>query len=215
MKFDNYLSLCLEQAQLSPLGQRHGCIVVKGGKVIGKGFNDYRSGFDGGALKTGNLPSKSFPIDKSKDKGKIEPAFKTFEDMFSGKSQTNPNPVLSMHSEMMAINSALASSGTLAKSNQSCIKPSHTLPRDSKRKRHQRRELNKSLAATAVAAASPRTRQYTGEVSSPGWRVKAGTRPRFSGSTFPEETTTPTTTLPTTTTTTRTELSAGSQFWEV
>ena len=215
MKFDNYLSLCLEQAQLSPLGQRHGCIVVKGGKVIGKGFNDYRSGFDGGALKTGNLPSKSFPIDKSKDKGKIEPVFKTFEDMFSGKSQTNPNPVLSMHSEMMAINSALASSGPLARTNQSCVKPSHTLPRDSKRKRHQRRELNKSLAAAAATAAGSQIR-YTGEVPNPGWRVKAGTRLRFSGSTFPEETTT--TTLPTTTTPTtrtRTGLSARSQLWAV
>ena len=214
MKFDNYLSLCLEQAQLSPLGQRHGCIVVKGGKVIGKGFNDYRSGFDGGALKTGNLPSKSFPIDKSKDKGKIEPAFKTFEDMFSGKSQTNPNPVLSMHSEMMAINSALASSPTLARSNQSSIKPSHTLPRDSKRKRHQRREVNKSFAA----AIDPQTHPvYTTEVPNPGWRVKAGTRPRFSRPTFPEEavtTTTRTTTLPTTTTA-ATDLSTRVQFWEV
>jgi hypothetical protein len=56
MKTDNYLNLCLEQAAKSPLRYRHGAIVVRGGKVIGKGYNDHRSGFDGGALKTGLLP---------------------------------------------------------------------------------------------------------------------------------------------------------------
>ena len=117
---------------------------------------------------------------------------------------------------MMAINSALASSPTLARSNQSSIKPSHTLPRDSKRKRHQRREVNKSFAA----AIDPQTHPvYTTEVPNPGWRVKAGTRPRYSGSTshvsgrvflsasgykveaekLPEDTTTTAATTPTTT----------------
>lgn len=33
MKTDNYLTLCLEQAALSPLRNRHGCIIVRGGKV--------------------------------------------------------------------------------------------------------------------------------------------------------------------------------------
>ncbi|KAL9017485.1 MAG: hypothetical protein Q9185_005198 [Variospora sp. 1 TL-2023] len=54
---DVYLSLCLEQASLSPLHYRHGCIVVRGGKVIGKGYNDYRSGFNGGVQITGRLSS--------------------------------------------------------------------------------------------------------------------------------------------------------------
>ncbi|KAL8655894.1 MAG: hypothetical protein Q9210_000595 [Variospora velana] len=54
---DVYLSLCLEQASLSPLHYRHGCIVVRGGKVIGKGYNDYRSGFNGGAQTNGRLSS--------------------------------------------------------------------------------------------------------------------------------------------------------------
>ena len=44
---DTYLSLCLEQASLSSLHYRHGCIIVRGGKFIGKGYNDYRSGFNG------------------------------------------------------------------------------------------------------------------------------------------------------------------------
>ncbi|CAO2647868.1 Nn.00g087900.m01.CDS01 [Neocucurbitaria sp. VM-36] len=59
MKTDNYLNLCLEQAAMSPFRYRHGAIVVRGGKVIGQGFNDYRSGFNGGALKTGRLPRSS------------------------------------------------------------------------------------------------------------------------------------------------------------
>lgn len=52
---DNYLTLCLDQAEKSPLHYRHGCIIVRGGKVIGQGYNSYRPGFDGGALKTGKL----------------------------------------------------------------------------------------------------------------------------------------------------------------
>ncbi|KAK7996169.1 hypothetical protein PG991_015636 [Apiospora marii] len=61
MKTDNYKNLCLAQALNSPLKYRHGCIIVKGGKVIGQGFNDVRSGFDGGALKTGQLPLAAAP----------------------------------------------------------------------------------------------------------------------------------------------------------
>ncbi|KAL8994626.1 MAG: hypothetical protein Q9169_005448 [Polycauliona sp. 2 TL-2023] len=52
---DTYLSLCLEQASLSSLHYRHGCIIVRGGKIIGKGYNDYRSGFNGGAQSTGKF----------------------------------------------------------------------------------------------------------------------------------------------------------------
>jgi hypothetical protein len=59
MKTDNYLTLCLEQATKSPLHYRHGCIVVRGGKVIGQGHNDYRPGFDGGALKHGRVASSA------------------------------------------------------------------------------------------------------------------------------------------------------------
>lgn len=59
MKTDHYLNLCLEQAALSPLRYRHGSIIVRGGKVIGQGFNDHRAGFDGGALKTGVLSARS------------------------------------------------------------------------------------------------------------------------------------------------------------
>ncbi|KAH7368029.1 hypothetical protein B0T11DRAFT_316305 [Plectosphaerella cucumerina] len=83
MKTDRYLNLCLEQAANSTLRHRHGCIVVKGGKVIGQGFNDPRPGFDGG------LPSAA-----SIDNGR------------------SSDQSLSMHSEMMAIHSVLSSSAS-------------------------------------------------------------------------------------------------------
>lgn len=59
MKTDNYLSLCLQQASKSPLHYRHGCIIVRGGKVIGAGYNDFRPGFNGGALKHGRLANRA------------------------------------------------------------------------------------------------------------------------------------------------------------
>ncbi|MCJ1350569.1 MAG: hypothetical protein MMC33_000550 [Icmadophila ericetorum] len=56
---DQYLSICLSEASKSPLHYRHGCIIVAGGKVIGKGFNHYRPGFSSGAFKTGQLSKAS------------------------------------------------------------------------------------------------------------------------------------------------------------
>ncbi|MCJ1244754.1 hypothetical protein MMC30_001954 [Trapelia coarctata] len=56
---DSYLSVCLQKASKSPLHYRHGCVVVSGGKIIGRGFNDYRPGFNGVALKTGKLAAPS------------------------------------------------------------------------------------------------------------------------------------------------------------
>ncbi|MCJ1438461.1 hypothetical protein MMC27_007851 [Xylographa pallens] len=56
---DSYLSLCLEQASKSSLHYRHGCIIISGGKIIGNGYNDYRPGYNGGALKTGKLAACS------------------------------------------------------------------------------------------------------------------------------------------------------------
>ena len=140
---DSYLSLCLEQASKSPLHYRHGSIIVHGGKVIGQGYNHYRPGFNGGALKTGQLASSSAlngaAIASLKQKqrqkqksreGVKEPYVKLRERQPVSKSTftlfENPalarsgggghlaNTPLSMHSEMMAIHSALSFSGTLA-----------------------------------------------------------------------------------------------------
>lgn len=132
---DVYLSLCLEQASLSPLHYRHGCIVVRGGKVIGKGYNDYRSGFNGGARSTGRLSSagasnalrakklgkRSAMAKKSVEqftKGPKQPeasiAFDGRDHSTGGGGGALSNTPLSMHSEMMAINSALSLSSAIA-----------------------------------------------------------------------------------------------------
>ncbi|CAK7225507.1 hypothetical protein SBRCBS47491_005911 [Sporothrix bragantina] len=89
-KSDNYLNLCLEQASLSPLTFRHGSVIVKGGKVIGAGFNDYRPGFNGGTLKTGALNNSNTATSTS-----------------SSSNNSGTAAALSMHSEMMAIHAAL------------------------------------------------------------------------------------------------------------
>ncbi|KAL9002350.1 MAG: hypothetical protein Q9188_004704 [Gyalolechia gomerana] len=69
---DNYLSLCLEQASLSSLHYRHGCIIVRGGKVIGKGYNDYRPGFDGGIQNNGRSNSVGALGEPDKSKAKLK-----------------------------------------------------------------------------------------------------------------------------------------------
>ncbi|KAI0007446.1 hypothetical protein F4779DRAFT_629163 [Xylariaceae sp. FL0662B] len=155
MKTDYYLNLCLQQAELSPLHYRHGCIVVKGGKVIGKGFNDYRPGYDGGALKTGLLPTKSFSLDNKKKQGNVKAEKTSQKDGFTPFESSvgrlagghhHANNSLSMHSEMMAINSALSSSSASAAMTLSHIKPPGATSRDSKRKRQQQRGVINAYA---------------------------------------------------------------------
>jgi deoxycytidylate deaminase len=164
MKTDYYLNLCLEQAANSPLRYRHGAIIVRGGKVIGQGYNDHRSGFDGGALKTGRLPLRSLDspaVTELKKKHKLKrvlavpedettKTFTPFENMGGGKLA---NTLLSMHSEMMAIHSALSASSTLAFSVVSSEKPCFKLSGDSKRKSRLRREAIKSYVQSVCEAA--------------------------------------------------------------
>ncbi|TKA68005.1 hypothetical protein B0A49_05050 [Cryomyces minteri] len=166
MKTDNYLTLCLEQASNSPLHYRHGCIIVRGGKVIGQGYNDYRPGFDGGALKTGRLAASAFDgpaITELKQKQKQKPRVKSqqqghvVESINVGAACTKTftpfegtgggflaNTPLSMHSEMMAVQSALSSSGTFSSRAMSLQKPCFKLPGYSKRNARLRREALKS-----------------------------------------------------------------------
>lgn len=171
-----YLSQCLAQAELSPLHYRHGSIIVRGGKVIGQGFNCYRPGFDGGALKTGVLPSASLDgpaiaelkqrlKSKPKPKCKSKPdsqqdagKFTPFESMGCGHGANGP---LSMHSEMMAIRSALSlSAGTLssqtsARSAKCFEKPCFKLPGDSKWRKARARGLKAYAKAVLAEAALP------------------------------------------------------------
>lgn len=161
MKTDNYLTLCLEQAAKSPLHYRHGCIIVRGGKVIGQGHNDYRPGFDGGALKHGRLAGSALngpalaemkaKLKKRKegrsdreDEQQGADDFVAFEKLNGGGGGTQANSPLSMHSEMMAIQSALSTSSTMAPSAFSREKPCFKLPRGDKRKERLRRDVIKS-----------------------------------------------------------------------
>ncbi|PVH87392.1 hypothetical protein DL98DRAFT_526100 [Cadophora sp. DSE1049] len=182
---DTLLSLCLAQAELSPLHYRHGAIIVRGGKVIGQGFNCYRPGFDGGALKSGALPSasldgpaiaelkqrlKSKPKSKSKTPNQPdEGTFTPFESMGCGH---NANVALSMHSEMMAIRSALSlSSGTQASQTSArsakCFeKPCFKLPGNSKKRKARARALKAYAKAICEEAAASGTGKASGGESS-------------------------------------------------
>ncbi|KAL8649625.1 MAG: hypothetical protein Q9226_005498 [Calogaya cf. arnoldii] len=147
---DTYLSLCLEQASLSSLHYRHGCIIVRGGKIIGKGYNDYRSGFNGGAQSTGKLglhgpkqtknPQDHRPrlSGTKKNSAGTYVAFESQDHAVGAGGGSLANTPLSMHSEMMAINSALSLSSAIAcqgtaRSTQWLQKPCFKLPSRSKR----------------------------------------------------------------------------------
>lgn len=173
MKTDNYLTLCLDQASNSPLRYRHGCIIVRGGKVIGQGYNDYRPGFDGGALKNGRIAhsaldgpamadlkeklkkrkqgakqkhpqSHSPDARQSQSQLQTERQFVAFEKVNGNGGGHNANVPLSMHSEMMAIHSALSASSTLASTTFSREKPCFKLPRSDKRKERLRQDALKA-----------------------------------------------------------------------
>lgn len=188
---DTLLSLCLAQAELSPLHYRHGSVIVRGGKIIGQGFNCYRPGFDGGALKTGLLPATSLDgpsiaklkerlKSKTKHKTKSKPqsdnqqdsdnsTFTPFESTGCGHNSNTP---LSMHSEMMAIRSALSlSSGTLssqtsARSAKYLQKPCFSLPGDSKKRKARARGLKAYAKAVCEEAACTSTgKSYGGKFS--------------------------------------------------
>jgi deoxycytidylate deaminase len=190
MKTDNYLNLCLKQAAKSPLRYRHGAIVVRGGKVIGQGYNDYRTGFDGGALKTGRLPLRSLDgpaiaelkrKHKLKREPKLEPGeettktFTPFEIMAGGGKLANTP--LSMHSEMMAIHSALSVTSTVASSAVSSQKPCFKLSGGDKRKARLRRDAIKSYVETVCKQAllQSSTKQGNGKSQVQEWRFESAT----------------------------------------
>jgi deoxycytidylate deaminase len=198
MKTDNYLTLCLEQAAKSPLRYRHGCVIVRGGKVIGQGYNDYRSGFDGGALKTGRLPASSLDGSvivelKQKHKSKRErnherefdsdpleattKTFTPFESMGAMGASKYTNAPLSMHSEMMAIHSAISASSTLASTAVSSQKPYIKLSGGSKRKARLQREAIKIYVEIICKAALAKSaaEQHFGLSQVQQWRYERAT----------------------------------------
>lgn len=127
----NYLDLCLGLAEHSPLHQRHGCVVVKGGKIIGSGFNNHT--LAGGALKTGKMRSSS-SYDAEMSSCHDEGAFAAFETC-GGYSNTP----LTVHSEMAAIMDVLQKSTKLSSKTSSCEKPANKVS-GSKRKTSKKNE---------------------------------------------------------------------------
>ena len=194
---DQYLSLCLSEASKSPLHYRHGCVIVAGGKVIGKGFNHYRPGFCGNTLKTGQL-SKASALNgaaisslKQKTKQKCkQQEFRREEDnsictstlsvmpALTGCKNGNaagwtPNTPLSMHSEMMAIHSALSTSSTrssVGRSSVRCLeKPCFQLSGGSKRKDKLREYVR---AVCEEQAAIVEGRSYRASTCVGKWQVQ-------------------------------------------
>ena len=191
MKADNYLTLCIEQAAKSPLRYRHGSIIVRGGKVIGQGYNDYRAGFNGGVLKTGRLPASTTDDAailemkkrhklKREGEGEQEPksevratkTFTPFENMNGGKHINTP---LSMHSEIMAIHSAISASNTLASTFMSCEKPCFKVQGGTKRKARRQREAIKTYVEIICSEAifQSTTEQRCGPPQVQQWRFEA------------------------------------------
>ena len=148
---DTYKSLCLLEAQKSPLHYRHGCVIVRGGKVIGKGHNHYRPSFNGGALATGRLPASTHGADLNSIKQKQKSKSKQQNpSQRSGGGHLADTP-LSMHSEMMAIRSALSlsahHSGASARGAEWLVKGSFKLPGSNKRKERLRNYVEAVCAA--------------------------------------------------------------------
>ncbi|KAF2165762.1 hypothetical protein M409DRAFT_55635 [Zasmidium cellare ATCC 36951] len=172
-KNDSYLNLCIEQAVKSPLHYRHGAIVVRGGKVIGHGYNDYRPGFNGGALKHGRIAHGTFDGDavqelksklKKKDKNKQQQPSGTFVRFEGTGGGHGANQPLSMHSEMMAIYTALSASSTMSSTTFSREKPCFKLPRSDKRKARLRREVLMSFKSAVLKL--PHLNQVSQEAAS-------------------------------------------------
>ncbi|GAB1728070.1 hypothetical protein NU195Hw_g5809t1 [Hortaea werneckii] len=137
-----------------------------------EGFNDYRPGFDGGALKHGRIAKSALDgpaiadlkekLKKQKGKekhrqqhGASTKTFTPFEARGGGQQSNTP---LTMHSEMMAIHSALAASSTLSSTAFACEKPCFKLPSGDKSKARLRAEVLKryvnAVCETAASTAS-------------------------------------------------------------
>jgi len=156
---------------------RHGCIIVRGGKVIGQGYNDHRPGFNGGALKTGRIASSALDspavlalklkLKKKRNQPDLQQhpttssTFTPYESMGGGGHLVNTP--LSMHSEMAAIHSALTTCTKLSSSALSCEKPCFKLSGNSKRKARSRKEALEKyverVCATSTATGKPQVQE--------------------------------------------------------
>lgn len=156
----------------------HGAIVVvRGGKVIGQGFNEARSGFDGGALKTGSIAGGPLKLkgttegrlldildgDFDTTKGVSHKSHFPFENVGGGN---NINAPLTMHSEMMAILSTLSDSATMLPRTTSSEKAYFKQPGLSKRKAILRDRGLKIFTKAVIYKAVAVTEQFNQECGS-------------------------------------------------
>ena len=51
-KSEQFCALATSHAKMSPMLQKHGCVAVVNGKVVGKGFNNYRNYSKDGFMRT-------------------------------------------------------------------------------------------------------------------------------------------------------------------
>ncbi|KAL8901289.1 MAG: hypothetical protein Q9207_005275, partial [Kuettlingeria erythrocarpa] len=143
---DTHLSLCLEQASLSTLHYRHGCIIVRGinGRLRSAAASSnavIACPKSKGSTKYHDLPS-SGSDDACAGKNKPPKTYIAFngqEQAIGTGAGALANTPLSMHSEMMAINSALSLSSAIAcqgtaRSTQWLQKPCFKLSGRSKRR---------------------------------------------------------------------------------
>lgn len=166
MKNNSYLNQCLEQAAHSPLRQRHGCVVVKGGKIIGRGFNDYRPGYDGRALNAG-------PNVARKPNSKISDPSSSDCPGISDSGSQQASTCLSMHAEMMAIDAALASSSAGAARSTSRIKQGLKLPGRHTKPQGLPRSVQAYVERVCLEALESDVQPGSGAPQADGWRFEA------------------------------------------
>ena len=51
-KSDKFCCAAVSHAAFSPMLQKHGCVAVVNGKIVGKGFNNYRNYSKDGLMRT-------------------------------------------------------------------------------------------------------------------------------------------------------------------
>lgn len=183
------MSACLGEASKSQLHYRHGCVIVRGGKVLGRGFNGYRPGFNGGALKTGQLASVALDGPaliklklKHKAKSQCKDAtiketatFVPFEDNGLNGGGHIVNAPLSLHSEMAAIVNALSNRSTFAAKAMLSKKRRFLPPNESKRRgKNPREALTAYIERVCVETPqSPQALQYSNKLQVQELRFEA------------------------------------------
>lgn len=147
--------------------------------MIGRGFNHYRPGFNGGALKDGRTRTAGDIWQKrQKDHSRQDDALPSAYSGHPHSGNSHSDVALSMHSEMMAIRSALSlsshPSGASARASAWYEKPSDKLPGHGKGENRLRNERIRQYVERVCVAAEGRGGRIEADSSS-----AESERPRF------------------------------------